>query len=155
MLELAVAEAEIPATVSVALDVESDLPPVFVDARQIVAVLRNLFVNAAQALSRSGTLSVTARRKGKVVTVDVADTGCGIKPEHLDRIFEPLFTTKNIGVGLGLAICKGFIETNKGTISVVSEVGKGTTFTVLLPVAKDKASAGSNIEAGKPLLPEP
>ncbi len=136
MLERAVAETTMPDTVDVHFDVKPGLPHVLVDDRQIVAVFRNLFTNAAQAMPSGGTLRVAARRSGTRVEVDVADPGSGIKPEHLARVFEPLFTTKDIGIGLGLAICKDFVEANKGTISVVSEVGKGTTFTVTLPTAE-------------------
>ena len=136
LLERAVAEATIHASVNVHLDVRPGLPHVLVDDRQTVAVFRNLFTNAAQSMTDGGTLRVSARRKHGTVAVDVSDTGSGIKPEHLARVFEPLFTTKDIGIGLGLAICKDFVEANKGTISVVSEVDKGTTFTVVLPTAE-------------------
>ncbi len=137
LLERAVAEATIHATVNVHFDVKPGLPHVLVDDRQMVAVFRNLFTNAAQAMPDGGTIRVSARRKYRTVIVDVADTGSGIKPEHLAKVFEPLFTTKDIGIGLGLAICRDFVEANKGTITVVSEVGKGTTFTVALPTAEE------------------
>ncbi len=140
LIERAVAEAAIPATVNVVLDVEPSLPQVFVDEKQMVAVFRNLFVNAAQAMPGGGTLRLAARRQGSTVAVDVADTGSGIRPEHLDRLFHALFTTKDVGIGLGLAICKEFVEANKGTITVKSEVGKGTTFTVLLPTAEGQVT---------------
>jgi PAS domain S-box-containing protein len=143
LLERAVVEATIHGTVSVHLDVRPGLPHVLVDDRQIVAVFRNLFTNAAQAMPGGGTLRVAARRKYGMVIVDVADTGSGIKPEHLARVFEPLFTTKDIGIGLGLAICKDFVEANKGTITVVSKVGEGTTFTVTLPTAEEQTTSKS------------
>jgi PAS domain S-box-containing protein len=138
LMERAVAEAAIPATVYVLLEVEPNLPEVFVDGRQMVTVFRNLFVNAAQAMPVGGTLRAVARREGSMVTVDVADTGSGITPEHFARLFEPLFTTKVIGLGLGLAICKVFVEANNGTISVVSDVGKGTTVTLTLPTTGEQ-----------------
>jgi PAS domain S-box-containing protein len=137
MLERAMAEATMPATVNVHFDVKPGLPHVLVDDRQMVAVFRNLFTNAAQAMPGGGTLRVAARRNGTMIAVDVADTGSGIKPEHLARVFEPLFTTRDVGIGLGLAICKDFVEVNKGMISVMSEVGKGATFTVTLPTATE------------------
>ena len=98
-------------------------------------------MNAAQAMPGGGTLRLAAGRQGSTIAVDVADTGCGIKPEHLDRLFHPLFTTKDVGIGLGLAICKEFVEANRGTISVVSELGKGTTFTVTLPTAEEEITS--------------
>jgi signal transduction histidine kinase len=82
-----------------------------------------------------GAVEIDAVRFDGAVRVSVMDPGAGITPENKARLFEPLFSTKAVGVGLGLAICKAFIEANKGTIDVESEVGKGTTVTVTLPVA--------------------
>jgi PAS domain S-box-containing protein len=136
LVDRALAEAAAPESINVSLDLKPGLPDIFVDGRQMVAVFRNLFVNAAQAMPGGGTLQVSARQEGAAIVVDIADTGCGIKPENFARLFEPLFTTKDIGVGLGLAICQVFIEGNKGKISIASEVGKGTTVTVTLPTAE-------------------
>src|SRR5207244_9023568 len=78
-------------------------------------------------------------KAGDYVVVEVADTGVGISPENLQRIFDPFFTTKEVGkgTGLGLSMVYGFVKEMKGTIKVASEVGKGTTFSVLLPRAAD------------------
>jgi len=83
----------------------------------------------------SGKVTIVAARTNGVVRVAVSDSGTGITSENRARLFEPLFSTKAFGVGLGLPICKSFIEANKGTIGVETEVGKGTTVTVTLPAA--------------------
>jgi signal transduction histidine kinase len=95
----------------------------------------NLITNARQAMSGGGTLRLTAARNNGHVAVSVSDTGTGVRPEHVNRLFEPLFSTKTFGTGLGLAVSKSFVEANRGTIAVESEVGKGTVVTVVLPAA--------------------
>jgi DNA topoisomerase VI subunit B len=105
----------------------------------------NLIMNAAEAMEGEGLLVVSTRHDCEKETVEVVvrDTGTGILTEDLDQIFVPFFTTKEAGhgVGLGLAISFGIVEEHGGKISVDSEVGKGTTFTVRLPVAKDEPDA--------------
>lgn len=110
----------------------------------LLQVLFNLVINARQAmLGRRGRLTVDAARREQRVDISVRDTGCGIPPENLDRIFEPFFSTKTSadkpdrrGLGLGLAICREMIEELGGTITVASEVNVGTTFTINLPAAE-------------------
>jgi len=113
------------------------LPPVECYAQQLNHVFMNLTMNAAQAMPGGGVLTIRARTVGPMVEVDVADTGSGIPPENLGRLFEPGFTTKGrrVGMGLGLAICREIMDRHGGEISVVSEVGVGTTFTVRVPLA--------------------
>jgi signal transduction histidine kinase len=132
----ALSQAGMPASVGVSQSVPSDLPWVQVDPRQMVQVFRNLLSNADQAMAGKGRISITAEPFGDYVRVSVADNGPGIKPEHLDRVFEPLFSTKVVGVGLGLTICRSYLEANQGAIQVRSEVGRGTTVIVDLPAAK-------------------
>lgn len=104
-------------------------------------VLFNLLINARHAmLEHGGTLTIRAGKTEEILTLSISDTGCGIAPELLDRIFEPFFTTKTKadrsemqGTGLGLSVCKDIIESYNGRIEVSSEVGQGTTFTLLLP----------------------
>ena len=74
---------------------------------------------------------------GNEIITEIKDTGHGISPDEMDKIFEPFYTTKNEGTGLGLAICKKIIENHKGTISLNSQVGEGSTFTILLPLKGD------------------
>ncbi|MEW6428506.1 MAG: HDOD domain-containing protein [Thermodesulfobacteriota bacterium] len=124
--------------ISVASNLAHDLPEVMVDALQIEQVFMNLLINASHAMPKGGSIAITAANSGKMVDVAFADTGTGIDPKHLSRIFDPFFTTKKEGEGsgLGLAICNTIVEHNGGTIRVQSALGKGTTFTVSLPVDK-------------------
>jgi signal transduction histidine kinase len=122
--------------VKVATTIPSDLPPVFIDHRQIGQVLDNLFTNACQAMPEGGKLSIQAKAKKDKVHVSVMDTGSGISKENLEKVFEPLFTTKTRGIGLGLAVSKNLMEANGGSIEVESEEGKGSIFTVIIPTKK-------------------
>jgi PAS domain S-box-containing protein len=123
-----------PDNVQVTLDVSLDLPLAWADARQIGQVLDNLVTNAYQAMDEGGTLTLTARAAQGRVSLAVTDTGCGITPEDQAHIFEPLFTTKTHGIGLGLALSKNYVELNEGTIGFESAPGAGCTFTISLPV---------------------
>jgi len=123
------------------LNVPEDLR-VKANGSQLQQVLFNLVLNARQAmLGRPGTLSVSAETVGDdMVSIRVKDTGCGIKPEDMQRIWEPFFTTRRQadrpdqrGIGLGLTICKDIVEELDGTIAVESQPGMGTTFTITLP----------------------
>ena len=112
------------------------LPQVHGDKNQLQQVLINLSLNACEAMSNGGTLMLgTSVADGQVV-IEVTDTGCGIKQEHLDKILEPFFTTKPVGkgTGLGLSVSYGIVQQHGGTLEVESQEGKGTTFTVKLPV---------------------
>jgi two-component system NtrC family sensor kinase len=111
---------------------------------QIDQVLMNLVTNAAQAIgARGGTITISARAKVDGVEVTVVDDGPGIPPEIRARIFDPFFTTKDVGEGsgLGLSIVHGIVERHGGRIDVESEVGKGTTFRLLLPHAPVRSLA--------------
>ncbi len=126
--------------IAVVRDLASDLPPVRGDTTQIEQVLVNLITNGRDALAASARKELclhTYQADGAVV-IEVADTGCGIPPQHLDKIFDPFFTTKEVGegVGLGLSISHGIVKDHGGRIEVNSTPGKGTTFRVILPVAE-------------------
>ncbi len=114
---------------------DASLPPFAFDEELMERVFVNLFTNAAQAMPNGGRVQVRARRNGSQAVVEVTDTGAGIPREHLESIFNPFFTTKPEGVGLGLAIVSKIVDDHGGKITVESEVGKGTTFRVLLPLA--------------------
>jgi two-component system NtrC family sensor kinase len=121
------------------LDLAEGLPAVFVDEHQIQQVIINLVVNAIQAMQPGGELHISTHPggAGNTVTIDVKDTGKGIPPEFLSHIFDPFFSTKGVGgTGLGLSVSYGIIKNHKGTITVESAVGTGTTFTIELPVYK-------------------
>jgi len=132
------AKDDIVLTVDVAPDLKARFRP-----PTLQQVLFNLLLNARQAmLGRPGRLSVSARQTGERVEIAVADTGPGIKPENLEKIFEPFFSTKRHqtslergGVGLGLYVCKQLMTELSGTITVASKPGQGATFTLTLPAA--------------------
>lgn len=125
------------AKVTLIEDYGGRLPPVLVDKNQMAQVVINIVLNAIQAMPQGGTLTVTTGVKNDEVYVCFTDTGMGIAPEHLERVFEPFFTTKPQaeGTGLGLAICRGIIAQHRGRITVESELGRGSVFTVWLPPA--------------------
>ena len=118
------------------------VPAVECNPSQINQVFMNLLGNAAQAIEGEGDIWLQVRRAGKYVRVRVRDNGCGIAEEHLYRIFEPFFTTKSEahGTGLGLSITHNIIQDHGGTIEVRSEPGKGTEFTVSLPITQQSGS---------------
>lgn len=112
------------------------LPPITGNPSNLQQLFINLFINSIHAMPDGGTLTVEALQDGGFVRVAVTDTGVGIPAENLERIFDPFFTTKEVGqgTGLGLCICQGIVKKHKGRITVESIVGKGTTFSVFLPV---------------------
>jgi len=114
-------------------DIDESLPMVMVDADQIRQVFINIILNAQQAMSEGGRLNIWTKDEREFVEVEFADTGCGIPKSVLNKIFDPLFTTKAKGIGLGLSLCKSILERHGGDIWVESKVGYGTTFTVSLP----------------------
>ncbi len=123
--------------ITVNVDVPPDVPLLYVDRVQLGQVVLNLISNGAQAIGESkGTLTLRARADGnRMAVLDVQDTGGGIAPENLDHIFEPLFTTKARGLGLGLSVARSLVTANGGEISVESEPGRGSTLTVRVPMA--------------------
>jgi PAS domain S-box-containing protein len=128
-----------PSDVDVIIQLPPNLPDVFADPQQITQILTNLVTNAYQAMPEGGSITVRAATTREEVALSVTDTGTGMSPETMDRLFEPLFTTKAKGIGLGLATSRYLVESNEGRISVESAEGKGSTFTVFLPTATDTA----------------
>ncbi|MCI0420006.1 MAG: ATP-binding protein, partial [Acidobacteria bacterium] len=112
------------------------LPLVYCSPNQLNQVFMNLFINASQAIEDKGEIRIRTFSDDGKVCVQITDNGKGILPEHLSRIFDPGFTTKGAGVGtgLGLSICYNIIQRHKGNITVQSEPGRGTEFTITLPV---------------------
>jgi len=131
-----------PDSVQVELDLPDNLPAselrAYADPQQVIQVLSNLVLNAYQAVSltKDGKLTIASDVQGETICIAVQDNGVGISPENAEKIFEPLFTTKTKGIGLGLAVCKKLIEANGGKIEVESDgvPGKGSIFTVWLPI---------------------
>lgn len=125
---------EMPENIELNIQLKSNLPEVLVDSAQIQQVFSNIILNAVQAMPKGGNLIITSIKKDKFIEVNITDTGEGIPKENLDKIFEPLFSTKVQGTGLGLSVCQSIIENHEGSIEVESEVGKGTKFIVKLPI---------------------
>ncbi len=143
LLEETLPRVEIPERIEVIKQADEGAPTVSADSEQLRQVLRNLISNAVEAMPEGGRLTVQTSEvapkpsRSRGVMVSIADTGEGIPEEHLERIFEPLFSTKAEGVGLGLALARMLVEAHGGTIEVESEVGEGSTFTVRLPVRRE------------------
>jgi two-component system NtrC family sensor kinase len=133
--------------VEVVRDWAPDLPSVTGDRSQLQQVFLNILMNAVQAMGERGTLTLVTRPSagGREAEIRIADTGCGIPPDVIDRIFDPFFTTQQggKGTGLGLAIAYGIVTRHRGHISVQSEVGHGTVFTIRLPAARTELSSSA------------
>ena len=116
------------------------IPEIFCYPNQINQVFMNILVNASQAIADKGVITIKTYPQDANVVIEIADTGCGIGEETRKHIFDPGFTTKGsgVGTGLGLSIVHQIIEDHKGEIEVASEVGKGTTFKIILPVSRKK-----------------
>jgi len=123
--------------IEVVIDVDRALPAVAVDYAQIEQVLLALISNAVEAMTEGGRISIRVRSKGgDRLRLEVEDSGPGIRPDQLRRIFDLFFTTKSSGTGMGLAVARKIVERHGGTITVESEVGKGTQFTIELPISR-------------------
>jgi PAS domain S-box-containing protein len=148
-------KARIPENITAAIDIPEGLPLLRVDPAQIEQVLHNLITNAIEAMPEGGALNIRAHEAQGTpafagsfgaaspqplspapcyVEISVSDTGVGISPENMKKLFQPLFTTKAKGIGLGLVVCKNLTEANGGKIKVESDPGRGTTFKMLLPI---------------------
>ncbi len=117
------------------VDVQFGLPLVWIDPTQIKQALMNLFVNARQAMPEGGEILVRVQRDGNEVEVSITDTGVGMTPEQLARCFDVYWSNKKGGTGLGLATTKRIVEEHGGAIRAISDVGRGTSFAILLPLA--------------------
>ena len=146
--------------IEITMDLDRNLPPVWVDADLIKQVIMNMLVNAQQAIEEKGDITIRSRRVPEAISAEpgakpvpmvefaIIDTGCGIPEQNLKRIFDPFFTSKELGkgTGLGLSVSHGIVSAHGGTIKVESTAGEGSTFRVFLPVqppSKDAGSSGS------------
>jgi PAS domain S-box-containing protein len=126
--------------VEIAREYEDDLPRVFGNAGKLQQVFTNLLLNARDALPAGGHITLRTASDGDTVSVHVADTGIGIAPENVARIYDPFYTTKGVGrgTGLGLAVSYGIVQEHSGHISVESAPGRGTTFRITLPTSRGR-----------------
>ncbi|MEM3404446.1 MAG: CHASE4 domain-containing protein [Nitrososphaeria archaeon] len=125
---------DVPSDIKVSIEQKTSIPKTKTDPLIIKHILMNIIINAIDAMPNGGRLAIKVFKEIDTVCVSVTDTGVGIPKENLEKIFTPLFTTKSKGKGLGLSVSKKLIEQLDGTISVESQEGKGTTFTVQLPI---------------------
>lgn len=145
--------------IEIALDLDRTLPAIWADPDQIKQVVMNMLVNAQHAVEEKGSITVTTARTERpqpgnggpvpMLEIAIADTGCGIPEANLKRIFDPFFTSKAVGkgTGLGLSVSHGIIEAHGGLIEVVSKVGEGSTFRVLLPIGRGPERTGEGDKA--------
>jgi signal transduction histidine kinase len=119
-------------------DFAENIPEIYADPGQLQQVFLNLLLNGVDAIAEKGTITIkTARTSDECLQIQISDTGKGIAPENLDNVFNPFFTTKSKGNGLGLAICKRLIEQHKGNIEVSNNPESGATFVITLPVKQE------------------
>lgn len=136
IIESSLSRLKIPDKINKIVQVEDPLPLVSVDANQIEQVFINLVQNAMDAMPKGGWLTIQAQRENDFLAITITDTGCGIPDTVKNKIFDPLFTTKPKGIGLGLAISLNIIQRHEGFIDLKSKEGEGTSFTVKLPITK-------------------
>jgi len=129
--------------VSVHQDVPESLPPVLVDEVQIGQIVLNLLTNAMQAMEGKGRINIAAASRDGVLHYTVSDSGPGIPAENLEKVFEPLFTTKARGIGLGLAVSRALARANQGDLTVTSTPGSGAVFHLTMPLANGQGAAAA------------
>jgi two-component system NtrC family sensor kinase len=144
--------------VEIALDLDRNLPQVWIDSDLIKQVIMNILVNAQHAIEHEGSITVRSRRSPEakapepemepvpMAEISIVDTGCGIPEKNLKRIFDPFFTSKEVGkgTGLGLSVSHGIVRAHGGVIEVDSTVGKGSTFRIYLPLQPPSGESGSS-----------
>lgn len=134
----------VPENVTIVNNLDKSLPSIHADSEQLTQVFRNIIFNAIQAMPEGGQLVINSVEKQERVIISFTDSGVGISEENLGRLFEPLFTTKAKGIGLGLVVSKTLIEGHNGRIDVQSKVGKGSTFTIKLHSIKKENMMNKN-----------
>ncbi|MBI5377901.1 MAG: HAMP domain-containing histidine kinase [Thaumarchaeota archaeon] len=131
IIQTTVERITVPSSVKLSIPVSNVM--VDCDSEQLEIVFANLILNAVQAMEDMGKIDITIQDRNDYVIIDIKDNGPGIPPDVLPEIFEPLFTTRQIGTGLGLPSCKNMVEKHGGAITVDTEIGSGTTFSIKLP----------------------
>ena len=143
LIERILRKYTMPPSVSVQLDIPATLPPLRADPQQIQQVFSNLISNGVEAMPEGGVLEIRAveNKPEGTITVSVRDSGIGMTPEQLGKLFQPLYTTKARGIGLGMVVVKNLIQANGGSVTVQSEAGKGTVIAVMLSAAAEMGGA--------------
>ncbi len=134
LVEAVLAELKVPAGVNVAIESPPDLPELMTDAELFGQLLNNVLLNSFQAMPKGGAVEIELAAEGEYLKMAVRDEGTGISAENLPKVFEPLFSTKAVGTGFGLAVCRRIVEQQGGTIGIESEEGIGTLVTIRLPL---------------------
>lgn len=134
-LQSIASSTSMPPNISINLKTDGEIPPILVDEHQIPIVFRNLLRNARDAMPAGGNIEIRVFKNDDRVIVEVTDDGEGISPDNLQRIVEPLYSTKARGMGLGLAISKAILDKNRGRLEIESKLGRGSTFRVSLEIA--------------------
>ncbi|MCK4411273.1 PAS domain S-box protein, partial [Candidatus Bipolaricaulota bacterium] len=144
ILQETLSRITVPENVEVVQELDETLPKSLADPDQLGQVFGNVILNGIQAMTEGGQLTIKseAPAPGRI-SVSITDTGVGIPQEQLEKVFEPLYTTKAKGIGLGLAIVKTLVEGHGGTIEVESKMGKGSTFTVTLPTGMEESKGSA------------
>jgi len=137
LVDSALERTQLKESVNLVKDFEPGLPKVLVDSEQVRRVFVNLIKNADDAMPEGGNLTFTGRFSDQIVELQVRDSGQGISEADLPKVFDPLFTTKAKGIGMGLAIVSQIVRRHEGTVDVTSKQGEGATFTITLPVHKE------------------
>ena len=139
---------KVPENVAVSVGLDEGLRSVRADGNLFKRVFTNLLTNGIQAMPEGGSLTVTGAISDEEATIIVSDTGVGVSEENMNKLFQPLFTTKAKGTGLGLAVCKRIVEAHRGEITVESEEGVGTSLTIKIPMHPEEEDEKSSDEIG-------
>jgi nitrogen fixation/metabolism regulation signal transduction histidine kinase len=128
--------------INIEIDIPEDIPMVMIDKDQMKICFINIILNSIQAMPKGGSLTIKARPNSNDANLDIifTDTGAGIDIQDMDKIFDPYFTTKDVGIGLGLALTKKIINEHKGEIFIFSRPGVGTNVTIRLPLINEMAA---------------
>jgi signal transduction histidine kinase len=149
ILEEALSFVPVPENIQVVNNIQSR-PKISVDAERMRRVFINIIKNAFDAMPNGGKLTITTKRTMQSLTFTFSDTGIGMSKETICKLWSPLFTTKARGMGFGLPICKRIVEAHEGKIFVESEIDKGTTFTVIVPIKQKPTEGGERIWVNEP-----
>jgi len=133
-----ISKIKIPENIELEKNLKENISNALLDRIRFEQILTNLITNALDAMEDGGILTIETSQQNNKINIQIKDTGIGIEPNNLEKIYHPLFTTKAKGFGLGLAIVKRYVETHNGILSVKSKLGEGTNFQLIFPIIKDE-----------------